>query len=136
MATIFSKIISREIPGYIVAENDRFIAFLDVFPLAKGHTLVVPKKEIDYIFDLDDASLSGIILFSKDVARAVEKVVPCKRIGIAVVGLEVPHAHIHLIPLKAVHDIDFSRPKLKIENTEMASIAALIKEQFNAAQTG
>ena len=136
MPSIFSKIIKPRIPGYIVAENDRYIAFLDIFPLAKGHTLVVPKKEVDYIFDLDDDNFSGMMVFSKGVALAVGKAVPCKRIGMAVVGLEVPHANIHLIPLQAVHDIDFSRPKLKIENAEMAAIAAAIKEQYNAAQTG
>src|SRR5690554_5624524 len=106
MASIFSKIVAREIPAYIIAENERFIAFLDAFPTAKGHTLVIPKKEIDYIFDIEDEEYLELMAFSKKVARAIEKVVPCKRIGVAVVGLEVPHAHVHLIPLNSMADMD------------------------------
>lgn len=128
MASIFTKIINREILGYIVAENEDFIAFLDVFPLAKGHTLVVPKKEVDYIFDLEDDLLSRLHLFARQVALKVEKAVPCKRIGVAVIGLEVPHTHIHLLPLQSVEDINFARPKLKYSEQEMAEVARAIRE--------
>jgi histidine triad (HIT) family protein len=127
MPSIFSKIIRREIPAYIVAEDDDCIAFLDVFPLAKGHTLVVPKKEIDYLFDAEDALLAQLITFSRRVAKAVEKAIPCKRIGVAVIGLEVPHAHIHLIPLQSVEDINFSRAKLRLPEEEMQSVADAIR---------
>ena len=127
MATIFSRIVNGEIPSYKVAEDDRFYAFLDINPLAKGHTLVVPKQEIDYLFDLDDDLLAGMMVFSKKVARAIEKAVPCKRIGVAVLGLEVPHAHIHLVPLNEESDISFSRPKLQLSEEEMASIAEKIR---------
>jgi histidine triad (HIT) family protein len=130
MSSIFTKIINREIPAFIVAEDDEFIAFLDIFPLAKGHTLVIPKKEIDYIFDIDDALLSRMMVFSKRVARAVEKCVSCERIGVAVIGLEVPHAHIHLIPLQSVEDINFSRPKLKLSDDEMNKLASSIREKL------
>lgn len=114
MASIFSKIVSGEIPSYKVAEDERFLAFFDISPLAEGHTLVIPKTEIDYLFALDDQLLADMMIFAKKVAHAIEKAVPCKRIGIAVIGLEVPHAHIHLIPINSVSDIDFSRPKLKL----------------------
>src|SRR5215212_7370967 len=124
MATIFTRIINREIPAHIVAEDDDLIAFLDIFPLAKGHVLVVPKKEVDYIFDIDDELLGRMITFSKKVAKAIEQSITCQRIGIAVIGLEVPHAHIHLIPLQSVEDINFSRPKLKLSDEEMNVIAA------------
>lgn len=127
MATIFSKIVDGEIPSYKIVEDDRFYAFLDINPLAKGHTLVIPKKVIDYIFDLDDDLLSGINVFSKRVARAIEKVVECERIGIAVIGLEIPHAHIHLIPINHIEDINFARPKLKLSNEEFNEIAEKIK---------
>jgi len=127
MATIFSKIVDGEIPSYKIVEDDRFYAFLDINPLAKGHTLVIPKKGIDYIFDLDDDLLSGINVFSKRVARAIEKVVECERIGIAVIGLEIPHAHIHLIPINHIEDINFARPKLKLSNEEFNEIAEKIK---------
>jgi len=130
MTTIFSKIIRGEIPAHIVAESDHFLAFLDIFPLAKGHVLVVPKKEIDYLFDLDDDDLGSMMIFAKKVAHAIEKAVPCKRIGVAVVGLEVPHAHIHLIPLQSVEDINFGRPKLKLQENELAEIALRIKSNF------
>ncbi len=129
MASIFSRIIAREIPAHIIAENDRYIAFLDAFPTAKGHTLVIPKAEIDYIFDLDDEAYTGLMAFSKKVAGAIEKAVPCKRIGMAVVGLEVPHAHVHLIPLNSMADMNFSN-KLKLSGEEMAEIAESIRENL------
>lgn len=130
MASVFSKIVSGEIPCYKIAEDQNYLAFLDVFPLAKGHTLVIPKKETDYIFDISDEEFSGLQLFSKKVARAIEKAISCRRIGIAVIGLEVPHAHIHLIPLNNVSDINFSRPKLKLPKEEMEEIAKKIREQL------
>jgi histidine triad (HIT) family protein len=123
MSTIFSRIISREIPGYIVAEDDHFIAFLDINPLIVGHTLVVPKKEVDYLFDLDDQTTTGIHLFAKKVALGIQKVIPCNRIGMAVIGLEVPHAHIHLIPMNTMEDINFALKKLKPSEAELKSTA-------------
>jgi histidine triad (HIT) family protein len=126
MASIFTRIVNGEIPCYKVAEDESYLAFLDISPLAKGHTLVIPKKEVDYIFDLDDSTLSGLILFAKKVAKAIDKSVQCNRVGIAVIGLEVPHAHVHLIPLNHIDDIDFSRPKLKLEKEELQDIAARI----------
>ena len=128
MSSIFTKIINREIPAYIVEENDDYIAFLDVFPLAKGHTLVVPKKEVDYIFDLDDETYLGLQKFAKQVAIKLKKVMPCERIGVAVIGLEVPHTHIHLVPINNVSDIDFSRPKLKFSEEEFKGIQQKIIE--------
>lgn len=128
--SIFTKIINREIPGYIVAEDNQFIAFLDINPLVRGHTLVVPKKEVDYLFDLDDDTLASMNVFSKKVARAIEKVIPCLRIGVCVLGLEIPHAHVHLIPLNAMGDINFSRPKLKLGKEEFVSIAEKIASQI------
>jgi histidine triad (HIT) family protein len=130
MASIFTRIINREIPGHIVAENDKYIAFLDVMPLVHGHVLVVPKQEVDYIFDLDDTTLSGLSLFAKQVAGAIKKAVPCKRIGIAVVGLEVPHAHVHLVPMNSVGDINFTQPKLKPSTEELTTIADKIRKSF------
>lgn len=130
MASIFSKIAAGEIPCYKIAETDDYLAFLDISPLAKGHTLVILKKETDYIFDIEDKELSGLTLFAKKVAKAVEKSVHCKRIGVAVLGLEVPHAHIHLIPLNHDSDIDFMRPKLSFPKEEMEAIAALIRSHF------
>ncbi len=130
MATIFSKIINGEIPAHKVAEDDRYFAFLDINPLAKGHTLVVPKKEVDYLFDLEDELLAGMMVFSKKVALAIEKVIPCKRIGVAVLGLEIPHAHIHLVPLNRESDISFSKPKLKLTEEELAEIASKIREEL------
>lgn len=129
MSSLFTKIINREIPAHIVAENDDFIAFLDIMPLAFGHVLVVPKVEIDYVFNLEDEILSDLILFSKHVSKKIESVVPCKRIGVAVIGLEVPHTHIHLVPLNNVSDINFERPKLSFPNDEMEALA---KEISNA----
>ncbi len=126
MSSIFSKIVNGEIPSYKVAETEEFLAFLDVFPLVKGHTLVIPKKEIDYIFDLDDPLYIRLWSFAKKVAKGVEKVVPCERIGVAVIGLEVPHTHIHLVPINNVGDLNFSRPKLKFSEEEMAITAQKI----------
>lgn len=126
MASLFSRIVAGEIPAYKVAEDERFLAFLDIFPLAEGHALVIPKAEIDYIFGIDDQLLADLMIFSKKVALAIERVVPCQRIGVAVIGLEVPHAHIHLIPINHVSDIDFSRPKLKIVPERMAELQKLI----------
>lgn len=130
MAGLFSRIVKGEIPSHKIAEDDYYYAFLDINPLAKGHTLVIPKKEEDYIFDLDDDILAGMHVFSKRVARAIEKVVPCKRIGVAVLGLEVPHAHIHLIPINHIDDINFARPKLKLTNEELAQIAENIRKEL------
>jgi len=122
MDSIFTKIINREISAYIIAENDEFIAFLDVFPLAKGHTLVIPKKQVDYIFDLDDGTYSRLWDFAKNISTKVNLAIDCKRVGVAVIGLEVPHAHIHLVPLNSVEDINFSRPKLKLDESEFVEI--------------
>lgn len=129
MSSIFTKIVRGEIPSHKVAETDDFYAFLDIFPLTKGHTLVIPKKEIDYIFDLEDQMLGDIFVFSRKIAKAIRKVVSCERVGIAVIGLEVPHAHIHLIPINEMSDMDFSREKLKLEATEFAELA----QKINAA---
>ncbi|MFO7670446.1 MAG: HIT family protein [Bacteroidales bacterium] len=126
MPTIFSKIISGEIPSYRIHENERFYAFLDIHPLAKGHTLVVPKVETDYLFDLEDDLLGDMMVFAKEVAIAIDKTIDCKRVGVAVLGLEVPHAHIHLIPINGLHDIEFSRPKLQLSGDEFLAIAAKI----------
>jgi len=128
--TIFSRIIAGEIPCYKIAEDDRFFAFLDINPLSKGHTLVIPKVEADYIFNLDDDMLSGLVLFAKKVAVAIEKSVPCTRIGVAVIGLEVPHAHIHLIPIRHESDMNFKNPKLKLEAGEMNDIAVAIRKNL------
>jgi len=130
MATIFSRIIAGEIPCYKIAEDDSFFAFLDINPMAKGHTLVVPKIEEDYIFNLDDKTLSDMMLFSKKVAKAIEKSVTCLRIGVAVIGLEVPHAHIHLIPINKEADMNFKNPKLKLTAEEMTGIADNIKQNL------
>lgn len=131
MATIFTKIINGEIPCYKIAENDYCLAFLDINPLAKGHTLVVPKVEVDYIFDLDDSNYTELTLFAKQVGKAIEKVVPCKRIGVTVIGLEVPHAHVHLIPINYLNDMNFSKPKLNMANEELAQLASAISREFN-----
>lgn len=129
--SIFSKIVAGEIPSYKIAEDADYFAFLDINPLGLGHTLVIPKKEIDYIFDLDDHYFAGLHLFSKKVAKALHKAVPCLRVGVAVVGLEVPHAHIHLVPLHSAHDIDFSKPKLKLSKEEFQEIADKIKSHLD-----
>lgn len=128
--TIFSRIIAGEIPSYKIAEDDLFYAFLDINPVAKGHTLVVPKQEVDYIFDQSDAMLSAHIQFAKRVASAIRKTIPCNRVGLCVMGLEVPHAHIHLIPLNQEGDMDFRKPHLKLEADEMKSIAEAIAKNF------
>ncbi len=130
MASIFSKIVNGEIPSYKIAEDENYYSFLDINPLAKGHTLVVPKKEIDYIFDIEDDLLGGMMVFSKKVARAIDSVMDCKRVGIAVLGLEVPHAHIHLIPINGLHDIDFSKPKLQLSEEDFKEIAEMIRQQL------
>ena len=131
MPSIFTRIINREIPGYIVAENDEAIAFLDINPLNEGHTLVVPKVEVDKLFDLDEDTYLKLQAFTHQVAKAIEKAVPCLRVGVAVVGLEVPHAHIHLIPLHGMHDIDFGRPKLKLEAPVLEGIVSKIKRELS-----
>ncbi len=128
MASIFTKIINKEIPGHIVAEDDKHIAFLDISPLRKGHTLVVPKLEVDYIFDMEDQGLAELIVFAKKVAVKVKKVIPCERIGVSVIGLEVPHTHIHLIPMDVVSDMNFAKPKLTLSNDEMAAVAEAIRK--------
>ena len=130
MATIFTKIIRGEIPCYKIAEDDRYFAFLDINPLKAGHTLVVPKEEADYIFGLDDETLTGLILFSKRIARAIKAAYPCNRIGMAVLGLEVPHAHIHLVPMDSMEDINFKNPKLKFSPEEFREIAGKITAEI------
>ncbi|MGK7396133.1 MAG: HIT family protein [Candidatus Cyclobacteriaceae bacterium M3_2C_046] len=131
MASIFSKIINREIAGHIVAEDEHCIAFLDINPLAEGHTLVVPRQEVDYYFDLPDNDFQELNLFAKKVAKAIEKVISCERIGVAVVGLEIPHTHIHLIPLNSMEDINFNKPKLKLSQEQLAKTAENIKKEFD-----
>lgn len=123
MATIFSKIISGEIPCHKIAENDDFLAFLDIMPLRKGHALVIPKKETDYIFDMEDAELAAMMIFAKSVSNKIKKVFPCRKIGVTVIGLEVPHAHIHLIPINGIADMNFSQEKLTLSQEELAQIA-------------
>lgn len=130
MATIFTKIVNGEIPCYKIAEDDRFFAFLDINPMTKGHTLVIPKTEKDYIFDLDEATYSALMLFAKKVSHAIEKAIPCKRIGVAVIGLEVPHAHVHLIPINQESDMNFKNPKLKLSVEEMNEIAEHIRQKI------
>lgn len=130
MATIFSRIIKGEIPCYKIAEDDKFFAFMDINPVSKGHTLVVPKKEVDYIFSLGDEELGEMMVFAKKVATAIEKAMPCKRIGVAVIGLEVPHAHIHLIPIVEEGDMDFKKEHLHLTNEEFLNIQKRIVEQF------
>ena len=130
MASIFSKIVAGEIPSYKVAEDDRFFAFLDINPLVKGHTLVIPKREVDYIFDLDDEELAALHVFAKKVALAVGKAFPCKKVGMAVLGLEVPHAHIHLIPMQSEKDMLFSNQKLQLSADEFVAVAEAIRNAF------
>lgn len=127
MSTIFSKIINKEIPAYIVAENDKFLAFLDIMPLKKGHVLVIPKLELDYIFDMEDDLLGQMMVFAKDVAHKIKNVVPCKKVGVAVVGLEVAHAHIHLIPINKVDDMNFAKDKLTLSNSEMEEVCRALQ---------
>lgn len=130
MPSIFTRIVNGEIPSHKVAESSDFLAFLDIRPLAKGHTLVIPRKEIDYIFDLEDELLGNLMIFAKKVANAIEKSFPCERIGVAVIGLEVPHAHVHLCPINGVHDLNFSNPKLELSQEELAGIAAKIRSNL------
>lgn len=128
MASIFSKIVAGEIPSYKVAEDENYYAFLDINPLAKGHTLVIPKKEVDYIFDLDDQTLAGMILFAKKVAQKIKSKIECKKVAVVVLGLEVAHAHIHLIPINDENDVDFHKEKLKLTQEEFTQIAAELSE--------
>lgn len=130
MASIFTRIINRELPGHIVAEDDQYIAFLDITPLVVGHVLVVPKKEVDYIFDIEDQSLGGLMIFAKKVARGLRKAVPCKRIGVSVIGLEVPHTHVHLVPMNSADDVNFTRPKLHPSKEELAATAEKIRKEI------
>jgi histidine triad (HIT) family protein len=131
MATIFSKIINGEIPSYKVAETENFFAFLDIFPLKKGHTLVVPKKEVDYFFDIEDELMSEYILFAKKLSIAIKNAIPCIKVGMAVIGLEVPHSHIHLVPLHKISDLNFSNPKLEFSKEEFMEIAKKISQEFD-----
>lgn len=133
MASIFSRIVAGEIPSYKVAEDERFYAFLDINPLVKGHTLVIPKREVDYIFDLTDDELAGIHLFARRVAIAIQRAFPCRKVGEAVIGLEVPHAHIHLIPMQKESDMLFSNPKLQLSSEEFAAVAEAIRREWEAA---
>lgn len=126
MASIFSRIIAGEIPAYVIAENENFLAFLDVFPIVRGHVLVVPKQEVDRFFDVSDTLLGEWLLFAKPIALAIEQVIPCKRVGISVIGLEVPHAHMHLVPMQSADDVNFTRPKLNIPAEEMKAIQEAI----------
>lgn len=128
MATLFSRIVAGEIPCHKVAENDRFLAFLDIMPLRRGHVLVIPKKEVDYLFDIEDDLLGQMMVFSKEVARKIKAVFPCKKVGVSVIGLEVPHAHIHLIPMNAVSDMNFAQEKLTLSQEELAAIAQQLAE--------
>lgn len=130
MASIFSRIIAGDIPCYKVAEDENYFAFLDISPLAKGHTLVIPKKEVDYIFDLDEQTYIGLTLFARKVATAMKKAIPCKRIGVCVLGMEVPHTHIHLVPLQKEGDLDISNPRLKLDPEELKTIAAAIAKEM------
>lgn len=130
MPSIFSKIIAGEIPCHKIAENEHCFAFLDIFPLAKGHTLVIPKREVDKYFDLSNEELAELNIFSKMIAAAIESAIPCKRVGLAVIGLEVPHAHMHLIPLQSVEDINFEREKLKLSQEELSEIAEKIRAEL------
>ena len=131
MASIFTKIINREIPGHIVEEDENYIAFLDIMPLVKGHILVVPKVEVDYIFDLEEEVYAGLYFFARKIAKAQKKAIRCTRIGVAVIGLEVPHVHIHLVPMDTMDDLNFTRPKHKLGNEELAEIAARIKAEID-----
>lgn len=130
MASIFTKIVNGEIPSYKIAETDDFLAFLDVFPLVLGHTLVIPKREIDYIFDIEDQQLADLHVFAKKIAKAVGAAVPCKRVGMAVIGLEVPHAHIHLVPMQTVNDINFTQPKVSFSKEKMEEVLSTIKSKL------
>jgi histidine triad (HIT) family protein len=128
MSSIFSKIINGEIPCHKIAEDDKHLAFLDITPLAKGHALVIPKIETDYVFDMADTDLSDLIVFSKKVALLIKEAIPCKKVGVSIIGLEVPHAHVHLIPMNSISDMNFSGPKLQVSNDELAEISSLIRK--------
>jgi len=130
MPSIFSRIINKEIPCHLIAENDQYMAFLDVMPLREGHTLVVPKNEVDYIFDLSSEELAGLLEFARPIAKAIEKVVPCQRIGLSVIGLEVPHTHVHLVPIDTANDLNFTRSKMPADQGKLAEIAAQIRAQI------
>ena len=130
MASIFSKIVAGDIPSHKIAESEHYFAFLDINPLAKGHTLCIPKKEVDYIYDLDDETLSGLMLFSKRVAKALEATITCKRVAVLVIGTEVPHAHVHLVPFQKERQLSFSNPKLQLGHPELAKIAAEIRANY------
>lgn len=130
MASIFTKIINREVPAQIIAEDEKYIAFLDINPLVKGHVLVVPKQEVDYILNMEPSDLAGLHLFAQKVAKAMDKTIKCTRIGVAVIGLEVPHVHIHLVPLRTMDDINFTRPKLKLTSEELAQVGDMIRGGF------
>ena len=130
MASIFSKIVSGEIPCHRIAETADYLAFLDVMPLAVGHTLVIPKRETNYIFDVEDEELAGLMVFAKKIARAIEAAVPCTRIGLSVIGLEVPHAHVHLVPIRSVGDLNFSKPKMTVSAEELAATAAAVRAKI------
>lgn len=132
MASLFTRIVKGEIPCHKIAETADFLAFLDINPLAKGHTLCIPKKEVDYIFDIDDKEYADLLLFSKRVASAIEAVIECKRIGMSVVGLEVPHAHVHLIPINRIHDLSFTNPRVELSGDEMAATAKEIAAKYVA----
>jgi histidine triad (HIT) family protein len=128
MPTLFSRIVSGEIPCHKIAENEKFLAFLDISPLREGHTLVIPKQEVNYIFDLDNSLLTEILLFCQPIAKKIEKVIPCKRIGVSIIGLEVPHAHIHLVPIDSADDLNFTRPKLQLSQERLQEIAEEIRK--------
>jgi histidine triad (HIT) family protein len=128
MPTLFTRIVNGEIPCFKIAEDNNYLAFLDINPLAKGHTLVIPKKEIDYIFDIDNDLLGGMMIFAKKIAKAIDKSIPCKRVGVVVIGLEVPHAHIHLIPINKISDVNFANPKLGLPKEEFEALAEKIKK--------
>ncbi len=132
MPSIFTRIVQGEIPAHKLAESDEYLAFLDINPLAEGHTLVIPKKETDYLFDLPDAELAGLMVFAKSVAKAIRATVKCARIGVSVIGLEVPHAHVHLIPIQEIDDMNFSKPKLSPSQEELASLAEAIRNNMGA----
>lgn len=130
MSSIFTKIVNGELPAYKLAEDDRFLAFLDINPLAKGHTLVIPKKEVDYIFDIEDELYKDLFAFAKKVGKAIDAAIPCERVGITVIGLEIAHAHVHLIPINTIYDMDFKQPKLKLSESEFEEIAEKIRARI------
>jgi histidine triad (HIT) family protein len=130
MPSIFTRIINKEIPCHLIAENEQYMAFLDVMPLREGHTLIVPKNEVDYIFDLSTEDLAGLLEFARPIAKAIEKVIPCQRVGLSVIGLEVPHTHLHLVPIDTANDLNFTRSKMPADQAKLADTAALIRSQL------